>query len=182
MRPLRSTLEAERFVPIYWPYESTQMTVEEHGVDLYDELQRLNDHEDIEEICLVTHSMGGIVARAALAHGVPPKVTRVVMLAPPNRGSARARLWAPLVGDWVQPLDDLRDDQREGPTALPTPKGIEIGIIAGSKDRIVRIPNTHLSGETDHITVKSGHTFIMNHAEVKRQVAAFLRQGHFQRD
>ncbi|HUR28313.1 MAG TPA: alpha/beta hydrolase, partial [Planctomycetota bacterium] len=40
-----------------------------------------------DDVAIVCHSMGGLVARAALAHGPGERVSRVVMLGTPNSGS-----------------------------------------------------------------------------------------------
>jgi pimeloyl-ACP methyl ester carboxylesterase len=43
-----------------------------------------------EKVALVGHSMGGLVARAALTHGVGARVSQLVMLGTPNAGSVGA--------------------------------------------------------------------------------------------
>lgn len=53
------------------------------GRSLADELL----HESEHEIMLVAHSMGGLLARAALRHAGGSKVTRLVQLGTPNQGS-----------------------------------------------------------------------------------------------
>ncbi len=47
--------------------------------------------EDLPRIGFITHSMGGLVVRAWLAHFAPSVAVRVAMLSPPNQGSALAR-------------------------------------------------------------------------------------------
>ena len=57
------------------------------------ELRQLaKDHPD-RGVSLLTHSMGGLVARAAIEDGDldPGNVRRLIMVAPPNHGSALAR-------------------------------------------------------------------------------------------
>ena len=54
--------------------------------DLGAQLARRIAQDPAQEIWLVAHSMGGLVARAALAHGAP-KVKRLIMLGTPNYGS-----------------------------------------------------------------------------------------------
>lgn len=58
-------------------------SVQDLGRQLADELL----HETAHEVMLVAHSMGGLVARAALRQVGSAKVTRIVQLGTPNQGS-----------------------------------------------------------------------------------------------
>ncbi|MBC8011443.1 MAG: alpha/beta fold hydrolase, partial [Burkholderiales bacterium] len=151
-------------------------------------------------IHIVTHSLGGILVRRYLKdHGAPASLGRVVMLAPPNSGSeivdtlADWRVYA-----WINgPAGlDLGTAPHHAPAALGAPPtGVEIGVIAGEyswnpffsalipgpDDGKVAVARTHLAGEADHLTLPYSHTWLMNRRETRRQVAAFLREGHFAR-
>jgi pimeloyl-ACP methyl ester carboxylesterase len=147
---------------------------------------------------VVTHSLGGILLRRYLHdHGVPERLGRVVMLAPPNQGSeivdllSRSRLYRRLNGPAGS---DLGTSSNHAPRSLgPLPGGVEVGVIAGSfswnplfsalipgpDDGKVSVARTHLVGEADHLTLPYSHTWLMNRRETRRQVAAFLDRGRF---
>ena len=165
--------------------------LEKHDIEL---------HQDAPPLVIVTHSMGGIVLRGYLANaGVPPNLHRVVMLAPPNQGSALVDR----VGDWKafklmtgvngQKLSTQPDSF---PRSLPSwPTGPELGIIAGDRpinpllaywtggpgDGKVRVAETKLAGMNDHIVMPHSHTWIQYRRPVIDQVRAFLRDGKFAR-
>src|SRR5690348_14945995 len=146
---------------------------------------------------IVTHSMGGIVLRAAVARGWVPveRIGRVVMLAPPNGGSERA--------DWLGRTRLLRlvlgpagPELRTGPEgilgALP-PVSFEVGIIAGAvtrrtlaascfegpHDGKVSVHRACVEGMRELLVVPCGHTFIMNAPDVIAQTFHFLERGAF---
>jgi hypothetical protein len=104
---------------------------------------------------------------------------RVVMLAPPNRGSRKARRLAPVFGRWVKPLADLSNSADSAVNQMGVPAGVEIGIIAGAKDGKVRVEDTHLPGEADHLVVSGFHTFLMDSPEVQNATVRFLRTAQF---
>jgi len=100
-----------------------------------------------DRVDFVTHSMGGLLVRGLLGGGTVANVGRVVMLAPPNRGSAmasRASTYAWARGFYGQALLDLRADRpagdmspsEDGNTDLVGRLGVprcEFGIIAGTR-------------------------------------------------
>ena len=92
------------------------------------------------QLHLVTHSMGGIIARTMFADFEFQNLGRVVMLAPPHRGSHMARKLTPLVG-WLSPsLEQLSDSADSFVNRLPNTlkqKEIEFGIIESTKDRVI---------------------------------------------
>src|SRR5687768_1230507 len=69
---------------VNWGYSSLWSPIERHARQLAELLYQLDDQ--CERIHLVTHSMGGIIARVALADFLPRRFGRLVMIAPPNRG------------------------------------------------------------------------------------------------
>lgn len=162
-------------------YASFARRIEELAVDLRGDLVLLAEREGVSRIHIVTHSLGGIVARAALAAGPVRKVGRIVMLAPPNRGSTIARLlrWSPW--PWPRPLAQLGDHPDSFVRAIPRIDGVEVGVIAGAFDGKVDVEQTHLDGESDHVVVPAVHSFLPMRSDVLRQTAAFLRDGRFER-
>ena len=127
---------------------------------------------------LVGHSLGCILIRWMLVHHAPLRPGRIVMLTPPNRGAAIADRLAPYLGFLIRPLPDLA--VKGGAHAgLRLPRGVEIGIIAGSADRTVSLDETMLEGSVDRIVVPYGHSFLMLRRDVQEATVRFLRTGRF---
>lgn len=171
----------------------------EHGVDeLVDSVAvALDDCCADATLHFVTHSLGGILVRA---YALEPdgarvgRVGRVVMLSPPNHGSEVADRLAdvPLLR-WV--LGPAMGELVTGdglPSTLGEP-AFELGIITGDAslnplfswwipgpdDGKVSVASARLPGADDFLVVPYTHTFIMQRAEVIRQVLAFLESGSF---
>ena len=147
----------------------------------------------------VTHSLGGIVLRAAVAGGWLPAsaLHRVVMLAPPSAGSeladalSRSVLFRLTVGP-AGP--QLRTGAEGVPGALP-PVPFEVGVVAGSRatnplfarafrgpnDGKVSLERAAVPGMRDFVAVPCGHTFIMDDPAAVRQLFHFLEHGTFAR-
>jgi len=126
----------------------------------------------------VGHSLGCLIVRWIVAHQPPPRLGRIVLLTPPNQGSQVADRVLPWLGWLVRSLPDLTvaGGMARG---LRTPAGIEIGIIAGTRDRTVKLHETRLDGETARAEVPYMHSFIMAHRDVQEMVARFLATGRF---
>lgn len=147
----------------------------------------------------VTHSMGGIVLRAALAGGwvAPERFGRVVMIAPPNDGSELAD-WlgrTPFLRLAVGPSGpELRTGVHGITDGLP-PLPCELGVIAGATSRRtlaaplfggpndgkVSVARACVDGMRDLLVVSCGHTGIMNDPDVIAQAFHFLQHGEFAR-
>lgn len=145
----------------------------------------------------VTHSMGGILVRTYLAWEKPAKMGRVVMLGPPNQGSALVDLFQAFPAfAWINgPAgSELGTDASSTPHQLPAvdyPTGIIAGrasisafsaLIPGPDDGKVGVTDTHVAGEADHITLGVTHTFMMLNPLVIEHVIGFLQTGKFDRN
>ncbi|MCC6929405.1 MAG: alpha/beta fold hydrolase [Gemmatimonadaceae bacterium] len=138
----------------------------------------------------VTHSLGGIVVRQLAASGAMPRIGRVVMLGPPNRGSEVVdalgdwRLFRMLNGPAGRELGtaDTATPRRLGAASFPV--GVIAGtrsvnwilslIIPGEDDGKVAVRNARLDGMRDFAVVSAAHPFLMNDAAAIAMTIRFL--------
>ncbi|MBL4845726.1 MAG: alpha/beta fold hydrolase [Planctomycetes bacterium] len=143
-----------------------------------------------QPIDLVTHSMGGIVARALLAEG-RIRARRMVQLAPPNQGSWLAdRVRQIPIACYLPAFRDLGQGTEAQIVALgDVPEEVEVGVVAGESvsallggevgDGVVRIAETYLTGARDWIVLPHFHTVVMNGRDTLDEVDHFLKNGRF---
>jgi triacylglycerol lipase len=174
---LARSLRMRGYRVLNWGYPSYTLPVAALGARLARDVAAAIG--DAPKVHFVGHSLGTVLIRWVLAHDPPPRPGRVVMLAPPNRGARRADRVAPYAGWLLPPLADLRTTAKATARVLAAPAGVEVGIIAGARDRTVRVPETHLEGAAGHVLVPCGHTFIMLRNDVHRLVHGFLATGTF---
>lgn len=189
---LAESLTNQGFACVALSYPSTRATLDEHVAALDGLLDQL---DDVRAVSFVTHSLGGIVVRALLARPSPWRermtLGRVVMLAPPNQGSALARaldgaLFGAALGPSAQAL------ATRAIAALPPPpcafgivaagRGDDGGLnpwIDGDDDGVVAVEETRLPGAADQLVVRGLHTFLMDDPAVQAATANFLRTGRF---
>ncbi len=194
MAPLAERLERAGFVTHNLDYASTEHEPEALVSWLEGEIEGCCA-DGAAPLHFVTHSLGGILVRAALERERPTALGRVVLIAPPNGGSQIVdSLGAnPLFGAVLGPTATMLGT---GPDSFPNrigPPDYELGIIAGTAsinplgsallpgpdDGAVTVEDARLEGAADFILADANHTFIMQDAEVGRQVVHFLLTGGF---
>lgn len=167
-----------------YDYPSTQNTLHEQGISLHESIIKLLAEHPDTKISFVTHSMGGIIARDALAQLSSNQLKQIgslVMLAPPNQGSSLAKTFnrtLPMVSFFIKPMADLSSDKASCVHQVPIPK-VKMGIIAGRYDVKSPPAETRLKGQPEPVIVDSVHTFIMDNPQTKILVARFLQKGSF---
>lgn len=177
MRPFAGYLRRESFETSLWGYRTLGYSVLDHAERLREFLEP--HAERTEPTNFVTHSMGGIVLRAALDGFAWKTPGRIVMLSPPNHG-ARVATWAAPVCSWASPaLADISDNRNSLVHRLPEPEKWETGVIAGTRDLLVPQESTHLSCERDFILMHCGHNRMMFHRPAMVEAAHFFRHGKF---
>ena len=144
----------------------------------------------------VTHSLGGLVARALIHRQRPQRLGRVVQLGPPNQGSELAdaltdmKLSSMVLGP-VAPY--LRTQRPEANEAMFGKVDYELGVVAGDvsvhlvpesilprpNDGKVSVAATRLDGMADHIVIHVAHSMLPFHPDSVAQVLAFLADGRF---
>ncbi|MGL1933359.1 MAG: alpha/beta hydrolase [Desulfotalea sp.] len=196
MKPVKNMLEKNGYNVININYPSTKKSIEhiaeEHLKPVIDMLPPSSG-----KIHFVTHSMGGIVVRQYLNNNKISNLGRVVMLAPPNKGSELVDTWIDNVA-FKTILGPAAQQLSTSPHSLPKSLGTPyyaIGVIAGSSsfnpvasfifktshDGKVTVEGTRLYGMRDHITTPYTHTFIIGKDDVHKQIVNFLKEGRFKR-
>ena len=148
---------------------------------------------------IVTHSLGGLVARAIITAHRPDTLGRVVMLAPPHGGSELADfvtgigLGTVILGRVGGHLRTARADSHEAELGSVD---FDCGIIAGDRtfdpilaplllpvpnDGKVSVAATKIAGMRDHLVLPVQHTRMVQDAAVIAQIKAYLATGAFAR-
>lgn len=204
MDRLVAHLNANGFEAVAYDYPSTSQPIAKLANRLCTQVRR--DFKD-RRVCAVTHSLGGIILRHMRDERIRWK--RVVMLAPPNNGSAIAKAMAGdngLAGAAFNTIygaagGTLGGVDKAKPSAWPFPPA-PFAVIAGTKrkslknptswfisDRVfdkdvehdgtVAVDETKLLGMAAFAKVDATHTTIMNDERVHQLVVDFLRTGAF---
>ncbi len=190
-------LESEHgFEGMLFSYPSVRGTLDENALLLADFINFL----ELDEVNIVGHSLGGVVALRMLAlyPDVPPG--RVVCLGSPLCGSRAAKLlnehdWgnailgksvvdgvvAEAANEWAMKVTATRDI---GSIAGTVPMGIGrlFAQFKEPSDGTVTVAETMLPGAKDHMTIDVSHSGLVLSKRVIDQAAAFLMNGEFLRD
>ncbi|WP_220432468.1 alpha/beta fold hydrolase [Saccharospirillum alexandrii] len=194
MARLAGALQEAGFATCNQEYPSRKETVPELSAYVANAVERVN-RQGYDTVHLVTHSLGGILARYWLQRADLPGQGRVVMLSPPNHGSEVIDA----LGDqaWFQwimgpaALELSTDD--EALVNQLDPINVPVGVITGTRssdpwfnvlfqgdhDGKVSVASARLSEADGFRLAEAGHTFIMNDEDVRFWVAFFLTNGFF---
>jgi triacylglycerol lipase len=148
-------------------------------------------------VSAVTHSMGGVIVRHL--HDARIRWDRIVMLAPPNRGSqlAAALVKNPVFGWYYGPAGAELADGSQWPQppapfaviagtrgfALTNPTSWTVGrrfAAATKHDGTVAVDETRLEGMAAFAEVDATHTWIMNDLRTQQLVLQYLQHGGFE--
>jgi len=162
-----------------WGYRDMRRSILDHAAAFCFELAALDDDPAVDTIHLVTHSMGGIIARAALDRFRPRKLGRFVMLAPPNHGSFVATATVGILGGLFKPVAELTTAPDSLVNTLGMPADVDVGVIAASRDALVAPGSTRPDVPHAHVTLPCLHSSLLFRRDAADLVAAFLADGAF---
>jgi pimeloyl-ACP methyl ester carboxylesterase len=196
LRKMERALRAEGYLTFNLDYPSRRHSLQDIAEELHEPISQFAS--GIGRLHFVTHSMGGLVARAYLSRHRPENLGRVVMLAPPNAGSEVADLLRnnPIYRWFFGPAGAQLTTT--GDAALHAvlgtvnyPLGIIAGdrtinlisslVISGPDDGKVAVARTRVEGMADHIVLHTTHPLMMLNADVIGQTLHFLQHGRFER-
>lgn len=198
MQRLESALRAEGYRTVNLSYPSRRMPFEQLAGEYLPAQLAQHDVARAPRLHFVTHSMGSLIVRKLIQDARPANLGRVVMIGPPNQGSAAADvaqknvLLKKYLGGNLVRLGTGED------AIVKTlgPADFELGIIAGEvalnpvfgqalggkNDGAVTLESARLEGMRDFLVVPYSHTVMLWRTEVVNQVRAFLRDGRFARE
>ena len=195
MQSISDHIAGEGLQVINMSYASGRGGVEEHAAALHNVIRNL---PDVDEIDFVGHSMGSIIVRFYIGkYGNDPRFRRMVMLGPPNHGSAlagwlkRNLVFLAVTGHAGQQMNAKFE---EISAMLATPEfefaiiagamdaegGISNPLIPGENDLVVGVNETRLAGARDFMSGNFWHSTMMNDPTVQQSTVNFLLNGYLQ--
>lgn len=200
MNKMEKSLETEGYCVINVDYPSTTDTVENLTSNIFQSLESAFARAGGEKqtVHFVTHSMGGIILRQYLEHHDIPNLGRVVMLAPPSRGSeVPDKLGKFKLFQWINgPAgNQLGTGTNSLPLRLKAP-AFELGIIAGDRsinpilsmlipgpdDGKVSLARVKPETYTDYLQLHVTHPCMVWNKTVIAQTKYFLKHGMFEKN
>lgn len=196
MKPMQRALIDAGFETANIDYASRDNTVEQLAESVIQEgMEACRAKSSAGKIHFVTHSLGGILLRQYLGTHPIPDLGRVVMLGPPNQGSAAVDKLRDVPGfDWLNGPAGLQLGKGEDSVPLKLgPATFELGVIAGNRtidpltssvlenpdDGRVSVEDTKLDGMADFIVVEHSHAFMMRMRRPIDLTIRFLNNGSF---
>lgn len=196
MNKMERELAAAGFLTANIDYPSREHTVEALAeTAVPDGIAACRMQDGADRIHFVTHSLGGILVRQYLSNHDLPELGRVVMLGPPNQGSAAVDELRDVPGfDWLNGPAGRQLGKGENSVPLQLgPADFELGVIAGNRtidpitsavlenpdDGRVSVEDTKLDGMADFVVVEHSHAFMMRMPRTIELTKAFLRDGRF---
>ncbi|MEI8365445.1 MAG: hypothetical protein WCF65_03410 [Parachlamydiaceae bacterium] len=174
---LGRVLEAEKMTVSHWSYPSREKKIQAHAEDLVRQLQQEALQNPGRTIHFLTHSMGGLVLRAAINHpGCPSeaKKGKAVLLAPPNQGA----FWGRYLGKWAianfvgkdqAGMELMTELNFEHLGAFPNTMDVLViagnqslnKLIPGENDGSVTVAETYLTTPHRHVVIQAEHHTIL---------------------
>ena len=189
MARLAAALADEGFTVFNYDYPSSKRNIQGHSDVFLALYRRILSEEKPAEIYFVTHSMGGILLRAALARMDEAECRRIeaiVMLGPPNRGSVLAYLGKSKVARRINAsLADMTPEPDSCVQIIPPPPFLPpVGIVAGKYDGKVAWNSTLLpDGQPcERIVVPCTHPGLRDPGFTLAPVLNFIRAKTFSAD
>ncbi|WP_235425690.1 esterase/lipase family protein [Cellvibrio mixtus] len=198
MQPLADALTSANYIVVNQDYPSRKFPIAELAMLAIPQALSICRQQSLAPIHFITHSLGGILLRHYLSINTIPELGRVVMFAPPNKGSQVVDKLKNVPGFmWMNgPAgQELGTNLQSVPLQLG-PVTFDLGIIAGTRsinwilslylpnpdDGKVSVENTKVEGMHDFIALPISHPFIMKDKTSIRQSLHYLQQGHFLHD
>jgi len=182
MKKMASAFEKQNYEVHLWDYPGRKQNIEVHAESLVKDLQKCVLVHKNEPIHFITHSLGGIILRAALNHPDCPfeaKIGHISLLAPPNQGSKfgrslyKFRFVRKILGQRsgkqllkAQNFDHLGQFPSEAKVLVISGTYGRNPLIKEKNDGKVGVSETRLSTPHKHIMVPLGHTWIMRSTQV----------------
>jgi pimeloyl-ACP methyl ester carboxylesterase len=196
MNKMQRELENAGYATANIDYPSRDYTVEELAAMAVPEgLASCRAQDGVTRIHFVTHSLGGILVRQYLSENEIDELGRVVMLGPPNQGSAAVDELSDVPGfDWLNGPAGRQLGKGEASVPLRLgPANFELGVIAGNRtidpitsavlddpdDGRVSVVDTKLDGMADFVVVDHSHAFMMRMRRPIELTKSFLETGSF---
>lgn len=181
MRKLAEMLVEAGYGVLNCDYPASRFPIAAHAEHF---LKRFRGERLAGNVHILTHSMGGLVLRHAMAKMTEAEcrgIDSIVMLGPPHGGS-RLALFGKL--PFAALFDASLGGMVPGSSALnipPPPYLPPVGIIAGARDGKVAFESTALPGGLpfERVTVNCTHPGLRNPSNTGSFILKFMRDKHF---
>jgi len=194
MRFIEKNLNKDHWNAVSWEYPSRERYIEEHGKKLVPYLKELAKTKPGQPIHFVAHSMGSLVLLVALNHPECPreaKIGKVVLLAPPLKGSVWGRwlnqfsiakhLAKEFSGHQLMTKSDFSDlgnypDSLQDVLVIAGSFGFN-PMISGQNDGTLAVQETVLPTPHRHVVIARGHKTIIFSKKAYVLIKSFLEEG-----